>query len=156
MTLQSVIEAALVFSFLVIFAIDDLQTRRIDNKKTAKFLIVALVLLISRYSSLDRTWATETTLCLTAMLIMYRPLRIFGGADFKIISILSLLYGPAAVFYALVSILAGGVWQKTVVHDGYDRFLKMDWDGVPVMFFYLFVFTLFEIVISSIRQVQLL
>lgn len=153
MTLQSVVEAALVFSFMVIFAIDDLQTRRIDNKKTAKFLIVALVLLISRYSTLDRTWATETVLCLTAMLIMYRPLRIFGGADYKIVSILSLLYGPAAVFYALVSILAGGVWQKMFVHDGYDRFLKMDWDGVPVMFFYLFVFTGSEIVVNSIRLV---
>lgn len=53
-----------------------------------------------------------------------------------------------------MSILAGHFWKKGFVHDGYDRFLKMEWEGIPVMFFYLFVFTFFEIVLGSIRLVQ--
>ena len=154
MMLQDIIESALVFLFLIIFAIDDLRTRRIKNKKTAKFFVVVLALLLVHYDQLDIKWVAKTTLCIVAVLLMFRPLGIFGGADMKVISILSMLYGPVAVFYGLVSVLAGRVWEKMFVHDEVDRVLKMRWEGIPVMFFYLFLFTFFEIVISSIRQVQ--
>lgn len=154
MMLQDIIETVIVFLFLITFAIDDLQTRRIKNKKTAKFFIVVVALILVHYDRLDMTWATESVLCVVAVFLMFRPVGIFGGADMKIISILSMLYGPVAVYYGLMSILAGHIWKKGFVHDGYDRFLKMEWEGIPVMFFYLFVFTFFKIVLGSIRLVQ--
>lgn len=154
MILQEIIEAVIVFLFLVVFAVDDLESRRVSNKKTAKFFFVVLALLLVHHETLGLMWAIESVLCVVAMLIMYRPIGIFGGADLKIISILSLLYGPVAVFYGLLSILAGWCWQKMCVHDGYDRFLKMRWEGIPVMFFYMLIFVAGEIVFSSIRTVQ--
>lgn len=97
MMLQDIIETVIVFLFLITFAIDDLQTRRIKNKKTAKFFIVVVALILVHYDRLDMIWATESVLCFVAVFLMFRPVGIFGGADMKIISILSMLYGSAAV-----------------------------------------------------------
>jgi len=154
MNIQILAEDVVVFLFLIVFAIDDLLERRIKNKKTGLFFLCVSAMLLVRMGIPDIEYITNTGLCLLFLFLLYFGLRAIGGADLKIVCVLSFLYGPSAVFYALISIVFGFVWKKAFVKNGEDRLLKIPWDGIPVMFFYLYVFTFFEIVVGSIRLVQ--
>lgn len=139
------VETAVVFLFLTSFALDDLNTRSVSNGKIAVFFAVAVILLILRGDVSLKHWAIETALCAVIMILSY-GLGIFGGADLKIVTVLSAMYGPAAVFYAFLSILIGFVWQRAFVRDGVDRLIGKAWNGIPVLFFYLFVFAVVYVI----------
>lgn len=142
MPILTIFSSLIVFAFLFWFAADDLRYREIKNENVAMLLVAVLCILAIKCVSGDITYefCGEVLICASLMCLIYGKLHLIGGADFKIVTTLTLIYGPWAVFSMLMAAILAIVWKKAFVKDGMDTFFKLKWTCIPLMFFYLIVF----------------
>ena len=143
MTIEQIV-AGLTCIFLIFFAANDLKYREISNKTVGVFAVFVLACLAAYQQTglLDAKWLCTSIACVFLMCLLYYGGHLIGGADFKIITLLSIIFGPAAVFCTFAAAAGGLVWKKLFVRDGIDTIMNLEWKCIPLMFFYLFAFSI--------------